>query len=176
MKEPPSLSPVVFAVRRAERSKAALPGAWHTTLPLPVPGADGTLWGVWLAPGEQNPETGALRIGVPEYGLFFRADFGAFAELRGLAPRDFGLSDKTAPWLGDVPDADDRNARRGRLFELLQAATPGFAAGPRGLTPAARRAAAEIKTLFPEVAEPPLLPCYRRAARRFFAWLDVAAP
>ena len=70
----------------------------HVTLPMPVPGADGLLWAVWYCPTEVNADTGALRLGVPVYGISFRADFGAFAELRACAAPDFGLPDSAAPW------------------------------------------------------------------------------
>lgn len=175
LKELPSLSPVTQAVFRAERTRLSLPDLGHTTLPLPVSGPEGTLWGVWFTRTEKNEDTGALRLAAPEYGLFFRADFGTFAELRALGPRDFGLPEAADPWLGELTDAADREPRRARLLELLQLVAPSFAAGPRALTPTAKQAAAELKTLFPDVAEPPLVPCYRRASKRFFAWLDFAS-
>lgn len=175
MKPLPSFSPLASVLVRAERTRAALAGVPHTSLPLPVAGAEGTLWRVWFVPSETDPDTSALRIGVPSYSMSFRADFGVFTELTALRPRDLGLADDAGPWLGEVTDAAERRAKVPRLVELLQEAAPSFAAGPRGLTAEAKRAAAEIKALFPQAAEPPLLDFYARASARFFAWLDFAA-
>lgn len=175
MRQLPSLSPVLHAVIRANRTRAALPDLERTALAFPLPGPDGMRWMVWLTPSEINPDTGAVRVGAPAYSVAFRADFGSFSELSALSPKETGAPENAGPWLGEMLDAAERDMRRPRFFELLQLTTPSFAAGPRALTPEAKQAAAELKTLLPEVAEPPLLPFYKREAKRFFAWLDLAA-
>ena len=48
MRQLPSLSPVLHAVIRANRTRAALPDLERTALAFPVPGPDGMRWTVWL--------------------------------------------------------------------------------------------------------------------------------
>lgn len=170
MKDLPSLSPASNASRFASRLTTSLPGLAHAALPLPVPSPEGMLWVVGLAPSEVDPDTSALRIGAPSYLSSFRADFGDFTELAPISPEP-----PAGSWLGELLDLDERRSRHQGLFELYGKAVPSFAAGPRALTTAARRAAVEIQTLFPSAAEPPLLPFYHALGRRFFAWLDWAA-
>ncbi len=174
MKTPPSLSDVKRSVLMAERARLSLSRLSHLSLPLPVASAEGLLWGVWFVATEKNEETGGVRIGAPAYGVFFRADYGAFAELRATSPSDFGVADSAGPWLGEATDLAAREGKRPRFFELLQTVAPAFAAGPAALTEPTKQAAAELKTLLADVAEPPLLPCYKHASKRFFSWLTAA--
>lgn len=175
MKPLPSLYPAEKAWFFADAARAALPGPLRAALPLPVRGAEGVLWSVWLGPSELDADTGALRLGAPRYVASFRADFGGLEELALVSPGALGLGADAGPWLGELTDAPAREAARARYYGLLAETVPSFAAGPRSLTAPIKRAAGALKDLFPEVAEPPLLPLYRRAAARFFTWLDFAS-
>lgn len=149
------------------------------SLPVPVPGEGGVRIAVMLAEaelaGEGAPDPAALRIKPPGHVVFAEAWSGAFSELCAIGPADLGLANDPAEPLGDAALAADRDAKRARWLELLDAALPGFAGGPAAITADTRRAAGELRALFPEVAEAPLVPYYRALGRRFFAWLDRTA-
>lgn len=176
MKPLPSLWQAARAVDRARRTGAALPGPLHLTLPWPVPSAAGILWTMLYCPIDLDERSSAYRLGIPTYRISFRADFGSFAELRACAPSDFGLPEGADPWLGEVCDAPERAARRARLLDLYLLAVPSFAAEPTAIFNDVKSAAVEIAALLPDVVEPPLMPCYEHAFKRFFTWLKLAAP
>lgn len=116
----------------------------------------------------------AREIGAPAYVLALRADLGEPVELAQVSPAEVGLAGAPDAWLGELPPPVEA-AKRARLAELLDFVMPRFAAGRPGATEAERAAAAELRDLFAEVAEAPLVPCYRAVGKRFFAWLDRAA-
>lgn len=176
MKPLPPLFAPDKAWARADVLRGAFPEPLRPSLPFPVFGAEGLLWCVWLSPHEQDAERGVLRLGAPTYLLSLRADFGDLDGLSGVPEGSLGLTPSgEGPWIGELGDAPAREALRGQYTALLAEAAPSFAAGPRSLTPPIKRAAKALVGLFPEVAEPPLLPAYRRVATRFFHWLDFAS-
>jgi hypothetical protein len=176
MKPLPPLLAADKAWSRADVLRAAFPEPLRPSLPFPVFGAEGLLWCVWLLPSERDADTGALRLGVPEYVLSLRADFGDLEGLSRVRPETLGVAPTgEGPWIGELTDAPAREALRGQYTALLAETAPSFAAGPRSLTPPIKRAAKALLGLFPEVAETPLLPAYRRVGARFFAWLDFAS-
>lgn len=175
-KELPPLQPVARVAARFSRfAPIVAKGGGRAGVPVPVPGPDGVRIAILLTATEPVPDTDRLRVQAPGHLVSARADTGDMVELAAITPRDLGVTGEPEAWLGEIPAASDRASERARLLELYDQALPAFAAGPAGLTEGARRAAREIATLFPDVAEAPLLPYYRALGRRFFAWVDRAA-
>ena len=69
----------------------------------------------------------------------------------------------------------DLAEQRLRYLDLFDVVAPAFAAGRGAETAAGKRAASELRALFPRIAEGPLVPYYRALGGRFFAWLDRTA-
>lgn len=171
----PELTSVAHITRRfALHRVGALHGENHACLPVPEPGPDGVRIAILFAATEPDPATSALRIQTPGHVLHARAATGDFLELRALTPRDLGIAQDPGAWLGD-PGPPPDPAKLARLLDLYDAALPAFAGGAAALTASAKRAAIEIRALFPELREPPLAPYYAALGRRFFAWIDRIA-
>lgn len=174
-KELPVLPSVKIAMRHAARcAQGALAGIDHASLPVPVPGPEGTRWAVLLSPTRRDEAKDVREIGAPAYVLGLRADVAEPVELAQVSPSEVGLEGGPDAWLGELAPAAEAS-KRARLAELLDAVVPVFATGRPGATEAQKSAAAELRALFDEVAEAPLLPCYRAVGKRFFAWLDRTA-
>lgn len=171
----PELTSVARIARRfAFHRQGALPGKNHAGVPVPVPGPDGVRVAIFFTTTELDSTTNALRIQTPGHVVYARADTGDFIELRAITPRDLGIAQDPGAWLGD-PGAPPDPGKLARLMDLYDAALPAFAGGPAAMTASSKRAAIEIKTLFHEIAEPPLAPYYAALGKRFFAWIERAA-
>lgn len=171
----PTLCPIASIARRARMHRYGSLGPDHESLPVPVPGPDGLLIVRMLAPTALDEETNKRLVKPPSYLVSMRADTGAFAEIRAITPATLNLKDPPDESLGELVRPSDFAARAERLFALLDAVTPTFAAGPAAPVAQVSRAAAEAREEFFAIAEAPLVPYYRSLGKRFFELLDRAA-
>ncbi len=172
----PGFEPIARVMRRLSAyGRGALPGVNRTLLPLPVPGVEGMRAALLFTTTEPLQGSAALRIKTPTFVAYARADSGDFLELAAITPRDLGIAQDPDHWLGDFVEPVDVGDKRARYLDLYDATVSAFAAGRGVETPAVKRAAADLRALFAELAEPPLAPYYRALGKRFFAWLDGAA-
>ena len=175
-KELPGLTKTAVLARRCA-SFAGRTGAPcdHASLPVPVPGVSGLRAAVMLARTEPVDGSSARRIFAPSHVVYAAAMTGDFVELAAISAGDLGLEGEPGAALGEVVLAADREAKRARLFELIDVVSPVFATGRAAETREVKSAAAALLPLWDEVAEAPLRPWYRALGRRFFGWVERAA-
>ena len=172
----PGFEPIAAVMRRLSAyGRGALPGVNRTLLPLPVPGVEGVRTAILFTTTEPLADTAALRIKTPSFVAYARGDTGDFLDLAAITPRALGIAQDPDHWLGDFVEPVDLGDKRARYLDLYDATASAFAAGRGAETPAAKRAATDLRALFAELAEPPLAPYYRALGKRFFAWLDRTA-
>lgn len=168
---------MAFVVQRCRMSRFEVLGPGFESLPVPVFGAEGLRIARMLAPTRVDAETQRRWVSPPSYVVEQRADTGAFVEARAVSPGVFGREDDPAVELGEILRPQGFADATRRLYELLDAVLPAFAAGPlaggQALTLAA--VSREAREAFFALAEAPLVPYYRSLGKAFFAFLDRSA-
>lgn len=145
------------------------------SLPFPVAGATGLRIAVFLAQATPVDGSAAQRVMPPRHVVYALAMTGAFVELAAIRPSDFGLDHAADEPLGEVTFAADRISKRERFFDLLDQFLPMLAIGRLPGEPSAKKVTRDLRELFHELAEPPLLPYYRALGGRFLTFLERAA-
>lgn len=180
-KELPPFVSIVKLIQKAElHPGAALPIHSHRSYPIPCAGADGLRVAFLYAPAAVVEPQAGLQIYPPTYIAYFQAETGMFEELKSVTPGELGLNVPQDRPLGTYLTPAHRLAaefltKQVRLYQDYDLLMGPFAAFLFSVSPQVKKAAAEFKSIFPQIVEVPLAPCYEMLGRNFFGWLSRIA-
>lgn len=154
---------------------AAMPTETHQSYPIPLKFGDRLRVAFLYCPSRVSPQFG-LQLVAPNYIATLDVESGKFEEMRAAAPNDFGQPHKEAELIGKYPMPEGMNpeqfiaaqAELYRAYDILLPMFAGNAVVPADVKDTARR----FKSLFSQIAEPPLLPYYQSVGKEFFAWVE----
>jgi len=168
---------IVQIIEQARLYPAAVqPLGTHQSYPVPVQGDQGLrLAFLYCKAMIVRPREG-LQLWPPNYIAFMVAGTGRFDQLKAVAARDFGQTYTMDQPIGVYLTAAERLAdsfltKQARLYQTYDQLLPAFARRTNAVPSEVKQAADEFRSLFPEVAEAPLLPYYQHVGSEFFDWL-----
>jgi hypothetical protein len=174
----PPLVSITKLVQRAElHPGGALPPNSHRSYPIPSAGAEGLRVAFLYSPAAIVEPQAGLQIYPPTYVAFFQAETGMFEELKSVTPAEFGLNVALDQPLGSYLTPAHRLSaefltKQVRLFQDYDLLMGAFAASLSVVSEEVKNGAIEFKSLFPQVAEAPLRPCYQSLGQHFFSWIS----
>jgi hypothetical protein len=172
---------VVQTIEQARLYPAGVqPPGTHQSYPVPVRrGQDLQLAFLYCKAMIIRPREG-LQLWPPNYIAFMVARTGRFDQLRAVTASDFGQNCNMDKPMGVHLTAAERLAggfltKEARLYQAYDQLLPAFAGEPSPAPSEVKPAAEEFRSLFPNVAEAPLLPFYKHVGKEFFDWLTRVA-
>jgi hypothetical protein len=170
----------VAALMQAARAQSAKAFPIETFESYPIPVREHGKLLVLFLYGSQHARPGAIELTVPAHVARFDAATARLVSIERFAPKRHGL-DLTpgdpigAHTLRPGVSADDYRAQRDVLLRDYDLLLPAFARDERNPSNETRAAAAEFRSLFPQLAQAPILPMYRAVGAEFFTWIDSVA-
>jgi hypothetical protein len=149
----------------------------HQSLPI-VASFRGTSTIAFMFCRAEIVDAGSLTLWAPRYVAYLNPADGALRQIQAVTPEALGLKTKPDEPIGSYLTPGVRMSEKfltslGQFFEGFDAVVPGYLDRKPVHDPDVKAGLTKMLETWPQLAEKPLLPCYRQIASEFVNWAKL---